>query len=115
MSVMSDRPDFNTDDDGYKIPPKKMTQPERERLQRQHASWIWYILKCAVIGAALGVIATWLFLETNFNGFGEMVARSPNRIGFTALLALSFASTCGALAMGIGIMIRSDHPQKFDE
>jgi len=92
-----------------------MTQQERERLQRQHASWIWYILKCAGVGAALGVIATWLFMESNFNGFGEMIARSPNRIAFTALLALSFASTFGAMAMGIGIMIRSDHPQKYDE
>ena len=115
IMVSNKRPDDFENDEGYKIPEKKMTQRERERLQRQHASWIWYILKCAVVGAALGVIATWLFLQSNFNGLGEMVARSPNRIGFTALLALSFASTFGALAMGIGIMIRSDHPEKFDE
>lgn len=103
------------EEEGYKIKKPPMSQRERERLQRQHVSWLKFIAKSAAVGAALGVIATWAFLESNINGFGEMIARSPNRIGFTALLTLSFASTCAAIAMGIGIMIRSDHPDKFDE
>lgn len=111
----TDHPDWEPDDNGYKVTKPPMSQRERERLQRQHLSWLKYIAKCAAIGAALGVIATWIFMESNFNGFGEMIARSPNRIGFTALLVLSFASTCAAMAMGIGIMIRSDHPERFDE
>jgi len=95
------------EDEGYKVPKPKMSARERERLKRQHVSWIRFIIKCAFFGAAIGVIATWLFLESNFGGLGEMVERSPNRTGFTALLTLSFASTFGTIAMGIGIMVRS--------
>ncbi len=102
-------------DEGYKVPKKPMSQHERERLQRQHFSWLVYIVKSGLIGAAVGVIAIWLFLESNVSGFGEMIANSPNRIGFTALLVLSTASTFAAMGMGIGIMIRSDHPGKYDE
>ena len=105
MSAAPNHPD--RENDGYKPPARKISQRERERLERQHASWIWFIIKCAFFGAALGVIASWLFIEANLNGFGELIARSPNRVGFTALLTLSFASTFGTIAMGVGIMFRS--------
>lgn len=91
----------------YKVVPRKMTDAERERLQRQHWSWIRYIVLCAFVGAATGVITVWLTLTMNVGGLGEMLARSSSRLGVTALLTAGFASTFGMIAMGIGIMIRS--------
>jgi hypothetical protein len=87
---------------------RRMSQRERERLQRQHVSWIQFIVKCALGGAAFGVISVWLYLESNFNGLGAMLEHSPNRLGFTALLTFSFAFTFGAIAMAVGIMLRSE-------
>jgi len=101
-------------DEPYRVE-KKMSQRERERLQRQHVSWLKFIAQCASGGAALGVILVWLFLESNLNGLGEMLAHSPNRLGFTALLAASFGFTFGAIAMAVGIMLRSEMENRDGE
>jgi len=91
----------------YKVAPPKMTDAERRRLQQQHWSWLRYIMICAFVGAALGVITVWLIIHFEIGGLGSMLARSSSRLGVTALLTAGFASTFGMIAMGVGIMIRS--------
>ena len=60
----SDKPE-----NGYKIPPKKMTDEKRRELEWQHWSWIKYIVICAFVGGAIGVITVWLIL---FFDIGEL-------------------------------------------
>ena len=102
-AVRRDKPETK-----YTVAKPKMSEAERKRLQDEHWSWLRFIVLCAFIGGALGVICVWLFLASDIGGLGSMVARSSRRIGVTALLAAGFASTFGMIAMGIGIMVRSD-------
>lgn len=106
----SDKPE-----NGYKIPPKKMTDEKRRELEGQHWSWIKYIVICAFVGGAIGVITVWLILFFDIGELGGMVARSSHRLAVTALLAAGFASTFGMIAMGVGIMIRSGMTGEKDE
>jgi pheromone shutdown protein TraB len=111
--MSKDHPDKK--DSGYKIPHKKMTDERRRELEAQHWSWIKYIVICAFTGGAIGVITVWLILTFDIGELGGMVARSSHRLAVTALLAAGFASTFGMIAMGVGIMIRSNMSGEKDE
>jgi len=84
-----------------------MSEAEREYLRQQHWSWIRFIILCAFGGIVVGFFIAGLILRFNFNGLGEMILHSPDRFIYTLLLAGGLGSTCGMIAMGVGIMIRS--------
>ena len=107
--------DRDDPENGYKTVPKKMTDAERQLLQQQHWSWLRYIVMCAFVGAALGVITVWLIIHFEIGGLGGMLARSGKRLAVTALLTAGFASTFGMIAMGVGIMIRSGKEDGKDQ
>lgn len=100
------------DRDPPEKPKRELTERERERLKRQHWDWLKFIALCAFIGGTLGVVTVLGVVRFDVNGIGSMIANSPNRLGYTALLTASFASTFAAIAMGIGIMVRSTLPER---
>ncbi|MGB7334657.1 MAG: hypothetical protein WBD01_02595 [Salaquimonas sp.] len=102
-------------ENGYKIQKKKMSAEKRRELEAQHWSWIKFIIVCAFIGGAIGVITVWMILHFNIGDLGGMLARSSHRLAVTALLSAGFASTFGMIAMGVGIMIRSGMSGEKDE
>ncbi len=84
-----------------------ITGQERERLNKQHWDWLKFIALCALAGITIGAIISMFIVKSDMNGLGGLLARSPNRIGYTFLLVAGFASTFGMAAMGVGIVARS--------
>lgn len=96
-------------------PARRLTPGAQAILRREHASWIRHIVKSALVGFALGIICAVVFLRLDFNGLGSMLASSPNRWGYTALLLVGFAYTGGLLVMGAGIMAKAQLPEWFED
>jgi hypothetical protein len=84
-----------------------MTDQERERLKNQHWDWLKFIALCALAGITIGAIISMFIVKSDMSGFGGLLTRSPNRIGYTFLLVAGFASTFGIAATGVGIVVRS--------
>jgi len=93
---------------------KSISEKERQRLHKQHWDWLKFIALCALAGITFGALISLWIINSDLNGFGSLLARSANRIGFTILLVAGFASTFGMVAMGIGITIRSQMQDKQD-
>ncbi len=93
---------------------KKLSDEDRAKIKKQHWDWLQFIALCALGGITIGVIVSVIIIRMDINGLGSLLARSPNRTGFTLLLTAGFASTFGMVAMGVGIMIRSTWPQNED-
>lgn len=89
-----------------------ITDKERARLHKQHWDWLKFIALCALAGVTIGALVSLWIVQSDLNGLGGLLARSPNRIGFTVLLVAGFASTFGMVAMGIGITVRSQMQDK---
>ncbi|MCB1386758.1 MAG: hypothetical protein KDJ80_12565 [Nitratireductor sp.] len=93
---------------------RRLSEREKARLRRQHRDWLGFIALCAAGGIAAGLLAAWAVLRFDVNGLGSIVARSGEWRGYTGLLAASFASTGGMIAMGVGIMLRATWPGGTD-
>lgn len=93
---------------------QKLTDEDRAAIKKQHWDWLQFIALCALGGITIGVIISVLIIHNDINGLGSLLARSPNRLGFTLLMTAGFASTFGMVAMGTGIMIRSSLPENED-
>ncbi len=93
---------------------KSISEKERQRLHKQHWDWLKFIALCALAGITFGALISLWIINSDLNGFGSLLARSANRVGFTILLVAGFASTFGMVAMGVGITIRSQVQDRQD-
>lgn len=87
---------------------KSLNERERKRLTNQHQDWLRFIAFWSFAGAVAGILLVWAMVQFDFGGIGSLLARSGQRIGYTALLAAGFASLFGAAVCGVAIMIRAD-------
>lgn len=86
---------------------RPLSEREKANIREEHKSWLIYIALLALGGITLGVVIAAGVIQLDVNGIGSMLARSPNRVGFTLLFAGGLASTFGMVVMGVGIMIRA--------
>lgn len=88
-----------------------LSEHDRQRLKEEHHGWLWLIALSMGAGIALGVVIAALIIQLDIGNVGSLLARSSNRIGFTALLAGGFASLFGMAVCGATIMIVSERRQ----
>ncbi len=91
---------------------RTITNEERGAINKQHWDWLKLIALCALAGITLGAMIALTVIKLDVNGFGIQLANSLNRIGFSLLLTAGFVSIFGMVAMGTGIMIRSQMQQE---
>ena len=93
---------------------RTITDKDRAAVKKQHSDWLKFIALCGLAGITIGALTALLVVRYDINGFGTLLAHSSHRIGFTILLTAGFASTFGMVAMGTGIMIRSQTQEDID-
>ena len=86
---------------------RPVSERERQRLVKEHWSWIGMIIEHTAYGIIVGALLVLLLMQFDVSGIGTMIANSEQGLGVTALLMISFGLTFGMVGAGIAIWLRA--------